>query len=247
MTRCGDDLGQEALWSKSEIQPTTTEVHLMAEVCLLHFAYEYASGCSERTGMAPLPRWMDDHSLACLMLCEEHSDKLSSNAAIALTNSRSRAAESGGIEWIDILPWDLAVEALKASTDAPTIELESLVANLTHHNSGIRHFMFELAWILRRRLTVHAAPLLLKNVADTLGGWWLALGLCSFLFETNDEFWAYADAYVLEDDRFESQYRDRLQLVRNAGLGMCRCDLYQLDSRIRKLIEDYALGLRCHE
>ena len=243
-TMRSDNPEQEALWGRDEIHPATTEAHLVAEACLLHFAYEYVSGCSKRMAMAPLPRWMDLHSFACLMLCEEHRDKLSPNAAVALANSRSRAAESGGIEWIDVLPWDLAVEVLGVGTYDTNADLEGLVANLTHHNSGIRRFMFDLAWILRRRLTLDAAPGLLKNVADTLGDWWLSLGLCSFLFETDDEFWAYADGYVFEDDRFESQYRDRLKLVRDAGMGMCRCDLYQLDSCIRKLIGDYALRLR---
>lgn len=242
MSQRGDDTGQAALWSGDELRPT------VADSCLLCCATDYLNGIGEHPREGALPRNMDELSFACLLICTEHGDKLSRNPSALLTKCRDAAYGRGMTGTYDLYPWALAIEAVNGKISSESIMVDRLVRSLAHGDSGVRGYMFELGWFSRKWLSRdESAPLLLRNVADTLGGWWLSLGLCSALFETNDEFWAYADAHTLEDERFESQYRDRLGLVRDAGLGLCLCDLYQLDSRIRKLIEDYALGLRCHE
>ncbi len=232
---------QGSLWSPKDFQQT------VADASLLHFAGKYLEGCENRTGAGPLPRWMDEHSYACLLICQEHGDKLSHNAAITLANCRRAVADGCEIDWLDALPWDTAIEVLGTQTGDPTRGIDSLIANLTHHRSGIRGYMFELAWFVRDRLrTDGVANGLLRNVADTIGGWDVSLGLCSFLLDDEDRFWAFADEYQ-PDDRYADQYRDRLQTVRGVGLNVCRCSLYQLDAKIRSLIDSFAYGLRCQD
>jgi len=228
---------------------TREELHAtVADRCLLCCATDYLNGIGEHPSDRALPRNMDELSLACLLICTEHGDKLSRNPSAVLIKCRDATCDRGMTGTYDLYPWALAIEAVNGEISSESTMVDRLVRNLAHGDSGVRGYMFEMGWFVRKWLPRdESVPLLLKNVADTLGGWCLSLGLCSVLFESNDEFWAYADAYIPEDERFESQYRDRLQLVRDGGLGLCMCDFYQLDSRIRKLIGDYALGLRCHE
>ena len=224
----------------SLFQPT------VADKCLEHFARQFLDGCQKNPGPGPMPEWLDDISYACLMLCAEHGDKLGEDTATLLTDCHDAADKRGITGIYDVYPWLLALQAVNGTIGEECFAIERLVGNLAHGNSGIRCYMLEVGWLVRKWLPRDgAAPRLLEDVAGTLGGWWLALGLCSYLFENNDDFWAYADAYCLEEARFESQYRDRLQMVRANGLGSCRCDLHLLDSRIRGLIGDFAMGLRC--
>ena len=242
MTRRGDDSGQIELCTGDGLRST------VADRCLLSSASEYLNGMGEHPRDQALPRKMDELSFACLLICTEHENKLSPSVSTLLNKCRDAARDRDTIATYDLYPWALAIEAVAGKITSESTMVDRLVGNLTHGSSSVRGFMFELGWFVRKWLPRdESAPLLLKNVAETLGVWWLSLGLCSLLFETNDEFWAYADAHILGDDRFERQYRDRLKLVRDAGLELCLCDLYRLDSRVRKLIEDYALGLRCHE
>lgn len=242
MTRQRGNPAQEELWSKAELQPT------VADGCLLRCATDFLDAIEDYPRDRALPREMDELSFASLLICAEHGAKLSRNPSALLTKCRDAACDRGFTGTYDLYPWALAIEAVSGKINRESIMIGRLVRNMAHGDSGVRGFMFELGWFVRKWLPRdQVAPLLLTNVADTLGGWWLSLGLCSVLFETRDEFWAYADALVLEDDRFESQYRDRLQQVRESGLGMCLCGLYQLDSRVRTVIDGYALGMRCHE
>lgn len=242
MTRPGSNPGQEELWSKAELQPT------VADGCLLRCATDYLDAIEDYPRDRALPRAMDELSFASLLICADHGDRLSRDSSALLAKCRDAAYDRGFTGTYDLYPWALAIEAVSGEINSESIMIDRLVQSMTHGDSGVRGFMFELGWFVRKWLPRdEVAPLLLKNVADTLGGWWLSLGLCSVLFETQDEFWAYADAFVLENDRFESQYRGRMQMIRDNSLGLCLCDLYRLESRVRQVIDRYALGMRCHE
>jgi len=234
-----DSENQGSLWAPDDLRTT------VAEATLLHFTDEYRAWMQNRTGGELLPRDLDKASFACILLCEEYGSTFSPNAAMALNNCRSVAAGSGGIEWLDVLPWDLAMESLGTQIGDPTRGTESLVANLTHHSSGIRAFMFDLAWLVRDRLPkAESAERLLRNTADTLMHWNSSLGLCSLLFSDTEIFWAFADNYRPEAP-FEEQYRERLAAIKEHGLANCTYYFSDLEAGIRKRICEFALRLKC--
>jgi len=151
---------QGTLWRPEDFRQT------VADASLLHFARRYIEGCQEHSGSVPPPRWMDEHCFACILMCQEHGDKLSHNAAMTLANCRRAAEDRGDINWLDAIPWDIAIEVLGTQTGDPTRGIDSLIANLTHGKSDIRCFMGELAWFVRKRLPVgDCAHRLLRNVA----------------------------------------------------------------------------------
>ena len=227
------DSRQPNLWSSSDFQVT------VAEAALLHFTAEYRLGLRESNPEKPLPRWMDEHSYACILLCEEHGEALTEASVTALQKCQDDVAARPML--YDMQPWNVALHALGKAPYA----LDGVVGSFTNGGSGIRAFMFEIGWFVRRRLPVEeTTERLLQNVADTLGHWGESLGLCSYLFETEEQFWAFAHAYQ-PDPRFEEQYRDRLQTVRDAGLGLCRYHFALLEANIRRLIDGFALGLTC--
>jgi hypothetical protein len=115
--------------------------------------------------------------------------------------------------------------------------------DLDHGVSGIRIYMMELAWIIRKQLQVgKAADHLLQNVAGTLAYVDHSAGLCYCLFDSEASFWNYADAFTPQS-RFEEQYRQRLEAVRNAGVSVCTQYFWRFEAGLRKKIEDFALRL----
>ncbi|MCL5103867.1 MAG: hypothetical protein M1133_07110, partial [Armatimonadetes bacterium] len=230
---------EDSTWTPDDLRTS------VAEATLLHFTGEYIEWMQDRTGGQLLPRDLDEVSFGCILLCEEYGDQFSPAAAMAIYNCRSVAAESGGIQWMDVLPWDLAMESLSTQTSDPTRGTESLVANLTHHSSGIRAFVFDLAWFVRDRLPGdEAAERLLRNTADTLVHWNSSLGLCYLLFPDEETFWAFADDYQPEAT-FEEQYRARLAAIKEHGLPNCTYYFSDLEADVRKRICEFALRLKC--
>jgi len=226
---------QPRLWSDADFTAS------VAEAALLHFTSAYLAGLREAPSDRPLERWMDEHSYACLLLCEEHGDALTQASLAALEKCRDAVSARPLLGLYDMLPWNAALHALGKARSAP----DRLVSVFTNGASDLRGFAFEIGWFVRRRLPVEkATEALLCNVADTLGGWDISLGLCSSLYESVDAFWATADEYQPEP-RWEGQYRDRLTLVREQGLAGCRYHLTALESRIRHLIMDFAMRLGC--
>jgi len=119
-----------------------------------------------------------------------------------------------------------------------------LVENLTHPNSSIRSLILELTWFVRKRIPLEkTARALLKNVADTLGYWDRSLGLCSSLFENEEQFWAFSDAFEPPHPFFE-QYRDRLKGVHEDRLRQCRYHFIELELKLRQMIDEWALSLK---
>jgi hypothetical protein len=82
-------------------------------------------------------------------------------------------------------------------------------------------------------------------VADTLGFWDSALGLCRSLFSNDEEFWAAADKFQPED--LADQYRDRLTLARKQGLPIFEQRFLRLELRLRRLIDETALAFTPEE
>jgi hypothetical protein len=118
------------------------------------------------------------------------------------------------------------------------------VENLTHPNSSIRSFILELTWFARERIPFEkAAKALLKNAADTFSYWERSLGLCSTLFENEEQFWSFADAFEPPHD-FIEQYHERLKVVHENKIGLCRYSFIELELKLRQMIDGWALSLK---
>ena len=238
----------------------------VAENCLLQLTQYYRANCDKQLGKGFRSRPVDEASFACLLICESYACFLSDKAINALLSCRKAVPSSNNpFLWLDILPWDLAIDALRSNPGRTEKQLEFnysgkylvlapsgmsmspvnfLVENLTHPRSSIRSFILELAWFVRKRIPFEkAARALLKNVAETMGYWDWSLGLCSSLFEDGEQFWAFADAFAPPHD-FIGQYHDRLNAVREDKLSHCRYHFVELELKLRRMIDGWVLSLK---
>jgi hypothetical protein len=238
----------------------------VAESCLLQFAQYYCANCNKQAVRGHRSRSIDEASFACLLICEGYAHLLSDEAINTLLGCRKAIPSSNNpVLWLDSLPWDLAIDALRSNPGRTEKQLEFnysgkywalapsgmsmspvnfLVENLAHPDSSIRSLILELTWFVRRRIPFEkAARALLKNVADTLGYWDWSLGLCSSLFENETQFWAFSDAFEPPHPFFE-QYRDRLKMVHEDNLSPSRFHFVELELKLRQIIDEWALSLK---
>ena len=213
----------------------------VADICLRKLCRTFCEQlptASER----PLPEALDDLSRACLLLAVEWGHRSPETTSASLTACLDKVA---GHFWGDLLPWQLALEFCQHNPRG-VFGLDQLTANLDHHNSCIRLWMFDLAWCVRDRLNpVEASVRLLKNLADTLGYWDSALGLCRNQFLTDEAFWAMADNFKPKD--FSEQYRERMVFARKQGLCVFQQRFERGELRLRRLISQSAFGLTPEE
>lgn len=228
------DIQQGVLWSETEYLPT------VADRCLAHFATRFLDG-AKACGDDMLPRELDEAAFACVMLCDVYQEQLTTDHN-PLLNSCCQTLMPRPFARLDMLPFSLCLALLR-----PRAEItEMLTRHFANGQSSIRFYAMELGWLLRRHLIGdECVSLLLKNVADTLGGWVESLALCSAIFPDEDAFWAGANAFDPEP-RFAGQYQERLARAKEFGLGACRVHFTQLESTLRKIVTDHAMTLRCH-
>ena len=232
MTSDVDPQGQ--FWLPGVPAPCCNRV---VDVCLRKLCQTFCEQCPPPT-VSPLSSQLDDISLACLLLADEWGNRSPEATSAALAACLDKVA---GRFWGDFLPWRLALEFCQHNPHGVS-GLEELTANLDHHNSSIRLWMFDLAWCVRHRLnSVDATVRLLKNVADTLGYWDSALGLCRALFPTDEAFFGCADKFQPKD--FADQYRGRLAFARKQGLAVFQQRFERIELQLRRIISESALGL----
>ncbi|HUL28905.1 MAG TPA: hypothetical protein VLZ03_00505 [Thermodesulfobacteriota bacterium] len=237
----------------------------IAESCLLQLTQYYCANCNKQSGEERWSRSVDEASFACLLICESYACFLSDEAINVLLSCRKAIPSSNNpLLWLDILPWDLAIDALRSNPGKTEKQLEFnysekywvlapsgmsmspinfLVENLSHPNPSIRSFVLELAWFVRKRIPLEkAARALLKNVAEAEVAWDRSLGLCPSLFENEGSFWAFADAFHAPPP-FSEQYHDRLRKARDK-LQPCQYHFVQLELELRRIIDQWALSLK---
>ncbi|PIU54208.1 MAG: hypothetical protein COS90_02065 [Deltaproteobacteria bacterium CG07_land_8_20_14_0_80_60_11] len=190
-----------------------------------------------------LPREVDILALSCLLLAVEWGDKFTDVARHQMESNRGAAAARREPSWYDQLPWELCQVPFMMVSPPETIAVERLTVNLDHHSGSIRCWMMEIGWIARSWLsTPEAIPLLLKNLADTLGGPFNAAGLAAAIVSTEEEFWTLARDFKY--DRFAEQYAHRLKLLEEHGIFDIQAFFWKLEAQCRKVIGDAVLGLR---
>jgi hypothetical protein len=179
-------------------------------------------------------RSVDELALAAVLLAREHGASFTS-AAWQQAEANIALAEKRAVSWIDRLPWRLADGARGQSR-----ELEELDCNLNHHNSALRIWTMELAWMVRSWLDRDTAlPLLLENVAGTLAGVAMAWGLAGALFDSAEHFHAAAESWQPED--FAEQYAKRVVLFQERGLLETQVFFWKTEAACRRLIADGAM------
>lgn len=95
----------------------------------------------------------------------------------------------------------------------------------------------------RAFLPTTVLPILLKNLANTLGGPFLAAGLAAEVVENHDEFLRVARGFA-PPDGFGAQYEDRLETIEEFGIVTIQAPFWKLEAECRHRFDEAALGLR---
>lgn len=238
-----DEVIWEGIDGEQPLLPGFTSAPTIAECAFLTLAREWNAAVTKCGRELPLPREVDIHALACLLLAVEWGDAFSSDAERQIDLNYQLAGARGFRSWMDELLWQLC-RAGQQDAPATSPAVESLTANLDHHNSSIRMWMMEMAWFVHRWLNPHrAVKPLLDNVAVTLFGPFEAAGLAARFFASDDEFLAFARTST-QPSPFEEQYRSRIDFVADHGVAETQTAFWQLECQVRQGLERTALSLR---
>ncbi len=219
--------------------PCTT----LADWAFLMLAHQWQEEVSAADSNSALPIAADSLALSCLLLAVARGNEFS-DAARQQAEINKEAVAGHRAAWIDQLPWALAESAHPASISRRADYVETLTVNLDHRSSSIRVWMMKIGWIVRPwLLPLVAVPLLLKNLADTLGGPSLAAGLAAALVPTEDGFWNLARGFD-PPLNFADQYLNRLDQIKKLGVLGIQAPFWQIEAECWKAISDAALGYR---
>lgn len=184
------------------------------------------------------PRIVDELALAAVLLAREHGVNFTS-VAWQQVDANIALAEKRPVSWIDRLPWRLAT-ATRLMAPRQSWGVEELDGTLNHHNSALRIWTMEVAWMVRPWLERDSAlPLLLENVAGTLIGVELAWGLAGALFDSTEHFYAAAESWWPGD--FAEQYAERVVLFKEKGMLATQAHFWRAEATCRRLIADSAM------
>jgi len=174
-----------------------------------------------------------DLLLAALLLAREDSQCLEGRPELVF-----EAVELCGQQvdsYLDRLPLQAIQGYWLPGKPYPEV-VEGISCNLDHHNSSIRVWFHHVAWMMRPDLNVERVrPLLLKNLANMLGGVAESAGLLANLHPDKSILDAAADAFV-PPDGFEDQYRSRLACIREEQWNAQPLNLWVAENDARKLI-----------
>ncbi len=219
--------------------PGFENVPAPAERVFVKLARQWNAGFSAAV-TGPPRRVVDELALTAVLFAQQYG-KSFTNFAWRQTEINIALAEQRDVPWADRLPWRLAAASWKPNP-GQTAALHELVSNLNHHNSALRIWTMELAWMVRPWLTPDSALTpLLENVAGTLLGVDLAFGLAGTLFSVEKDLYAAAEAWQ-PPAIFAEQYKDRVAALRRVGLLATQASFWQLEASCRRAIAEPALS-----
>ena len=218
----------------------------VAERAFLEIARKWQDEINSR-GDERISRSDDIRALSCLILSVEWGRNFTPVARKQIEENQQIMGQRDFGNWYDRLPWELCSVA-DYNSPSQSDEVNKLVANLDHHNSGIRNWMFEIGWCVKSWLPVElSVKKLLKNFADTLGGPFKAAGLAAALFDSPEEYFHFAHDFTPSDE-FIDQYHDRLKHIEEMGqkygILYCQMELLNMECQCRKIIELSSLNLK---
>jgi hypothetical protein len=226
--------------------PHADDTVSVAEACVLTLTDRFAREYQERGSPDRVPPELDLAARACLYICAQYPVPASPALLRGIDACRECLQTFSLYRHLDALPfglcrWLLAGEE-KEEEDEYEDEYEDgipfPVEYLTHGQSSVRYYLFELGWLVRAHLDAETCvPELLTNVADTLGHWFCSLALCRHLFADKDAFWAAAEAF--EPEEMAEQYRDRIAWSREHSdhVNYPPCFL-NLEQRCARVVHD---------
>ena len=215
----------------------TPDPSILAGSVFLQLAKEWNSLVSEAEKDVAMPRQADEIALSCVLLAVERGDAVKPaqdivEANIGLALGRWRVITYANC---DALPWKLCKLVGKSA-------VPYLVQLITHHQSAIRDWAMRIAWLAQPWLDRgEVVPLLLKNVADTLGGVRAAMGLASGLCDDDQALEEYIGKSNFEG--FQQQFLQRVEQFRSEGFSLSRQILLEMELSCRKRIEQALLGI----
>src|SRR5665213_529895 len=207
------------------------------EGAFIRLARRWYDGSAAVAHDHPLPRIMDELALSAVLLAREYG-KSFTNAAWRQAEANIVLAEkrAESLSWADSLPWRIAVSA-HSLEPALCSGLNDLVCNLSHHNSSLRIWSMELAWMVQPWLERNTAlPHLLKNVADTLSGVDMAWALAGTFFDSEEQVNAAASSWQPLD--YAEQYAERVALFKESGRLSAQAYFWKMEAGCRRLIAE---------
>lgn len=177
-----------------------------------------------------------DIEIGLVLLSVEWGSGLSPNTWEELRRNLALLERTEQSFWDSRLPWELSLSARRGSRP-----VKVLTGNLAHHNSAARGWVMTLAWMARPLLDPdQAIPFLLSNVADKISGPYRAAGLAAELVGEED-FWRMAEPFR-PPEKWESQYRRRLEELRETSLLTIQASFWKQEAYFRRLLMDAVFG-----
>ncbi len=220
--------------------PGVFERPTMAERFFLALARPWAKQFDEVPENHPPSRQVDELALCALSIAHDYGLQFTTVAQSQIASNIELAHQHGNSGWLDRLPWQLT-HMCTFQVSADCWQMRELMANLNHHNSAIRMWMMEIAWVIRSRLPQEEAlPILFENVASTLAGVEMAWGLAAALFEDRTSFDSTAAGW-LPQNHFDKQYVERAQQLKHETFA-CQAGFWKLEADLYRRISSLAFG-----
>ena len=214
--------------------PTVLECPTLAERAFLSLARSWAKQLGELPEHHAPPRDFDLLALSALAIAFDRTDDFTNVARQQVRVNIALCHERGSSGWLDSIVWSL-MEVRHLQNLHDSTQMQELVANLNHHNSAIRIWMMEIAWVMRAKLPRDKVlPLLLENVASTLAGVDKAWGLASILFEDRDTFLEAASDWSPGND-FNDQYAERVEQLKDVTFA-CQATFWKMEATIFRMV-----------
>lgn len=233
MERAGGNPEQSAL-------PGFEDVSTPAERVFSRLARQWHESFAVVEPASAPPRALDELALAALLLARE-SGAVFTTVAWQQVEANIVLADQRAVTWMDRMPWQLASRARLMGSGRRT-QIEDFDGRLNHHNSALRTWTLEVAWMVRPWLERESTlPLLLENVAGTLVGVEMSWGLAGALFDSAEHFYAAADSWQPSD--FADQYTARMGVFRKRGLLATQAYFWRVEATCRHIIATEAMTL----
>lgn len=214
-----------------------------SERVFLSLARSWATHFEKLPENRPPPRNADELALGALAIANDYGTQFTAVAKHQIAANIELTHRRGNSGWLDRMAWSL-MQMCSLETSGDHWQIQELVANLNHHNSAIRIWMMEIAWIIRGRLPrERVLPILLDNVASTLAGVEMAWGLAAALYEERTAFDAAATGW-LPNTHFDEQYVERAQKLKDQTFA-CQAELWKLEARLYRCLCRFSFGDGC--
>jgi len=201
----------------------------------LGLAAEWQAAAVEAGNDRVMPVPADLAGMACILIALERWELLGPAAKQAMRRNVEQRAKTC-FKGCDGLVWELCLACCEKDP-SKTGAFVALRLLMGHSNSNLRLWGMKLGWLVRDRLPPKVIPVLLGNIANTLGAVDQSVGLAVARCGSPEAFLEAADAFEPPED-FEDQYRNRIARVRELGTNRYQTSFLAEEVQVRKLLED---------